>query len=309
MRRSIAVTVISGLALSGCAILTPPREKPLLTESFTTTESTKGSFVLAATDANRRVAIVNLLSGQVCVEPPPEAANTISEALAAIFEANIQDKGKLAANISQTVSQSISQLYKRTQTVQLYRDAVFALCQGANNGSILISVNTKAPIEANISNSIKNYLGTNVDRAVAVDLEANLISLQTVNEIDKKIDALKSGTAQSEVDARSYLRSIKKNLQSNLQKAEFSGRLEDGLKKAFASLEKELPLFYQTEKIRFMVELGKPMQVCRTEYAQEKDPEGRQLIKQQVCDVKIPENIEKVIKEYVQALPKEDKPK
>ncbi|MEM5546405.1 hypothetical protein [Pseudoalteromonas fuliginea] len=169
--KRIFITVLA-LGLAGCSYFTPPRENPMLTNKLELDEDKQSGFAISATDANRRVAILNLKSGQVCVEPPPEAANTISEAFTALFEAKVEDKADIAASLSKSISQNITQLYRRTQTVQLFRDSVFALCQNAVNGQLNIDKETKARISPELISKVNNNL-----KAINAELGDSTIAL------------------------------------------------------------------------------------------------------------------------------------
>lgn len=298
-----SIVVLLTFVMSGCAIFTPPRENPFLSKTFSAKPSDKSTFGMAATDANRRVAILNVLSGQICVEPPPEAANTISEAFTALFEADVKDKGNLAANLSQSLTQNISQLYRRSQTVQLYRDAVFSLCQSAINGSILIDDATMASVPVDIREKIAMEIKT-IDDTEAYKTQLQDISdtghvnLKSLDAIRFRAEALRN---QSKEDEAKQFENVAATLKEGLRKAEFRRRLEDGLKEAFQVLKIELPYFYETEKLRFIVELGKPVQVCTTETTYADD--GKTIATKTVsCDTKVPQDIDKVVKEYIEAL-------
>ncbi|MDH3997984.1 MAG: hypothetical protein OET90_04005 [Desulfuromonadales bacterium] len=65
MRCLMVGCIILALFLGGCAIFTPPAEDPLLTKEFKGSKSTdRKHFALAATDANRRVAIMDILNNR-----------------------------------------------------------------------------------------------------------------------------------------------------------------------------------------------------------------------------------------------------
>lgn len=275
-----------------------------MSETFSADSSVSSHFAMAATDANRRVAILNIISGQICVEPPPEAANTISEAFTALFEADVKDKGNLASSLSQSVTQNISQLYRRSQTVQLYRDAVFSLCQNALNGSIVVDDDaTLASVPVEVREQIALELPSIDDSETFKPQLQSIIDTEMVNL--KSLDAIKFLAEdlrnEKKTDKAEYLDKIVADLDRNLTKAEFRRRLEDGLKEAFKVLEEELPLFYETEKLRFIVELSKPIQVCNTEikYADDGETPVSKVVE---CDTKTSENMDKIIKEYIQAL-------
>lgn len=303
------------ILLSGCTAFTPPRERPLLIERFEAKEGVSESFGVAATDANRRVAIIDVLSGQICVEPPPEAANTISEAFSALLEADVKDKGNLAASLSQSISQDISQLYRRTQTVQLYRDAVFALCQSAINGTILVDSSTKAIVQPDLKEKIAAEIKALnqedfYENELSDVVEKGLYSTKTLDALSIRKSQLESQNKAGEAEA---VATLVESLGDNLKRAEFRRRLEDGLREAFALLKVELPQFYETEKLRFMVELGKPIQVCNIDrsYYENKEGEGgedgeeaplRLKSEKVTCEAVVPQGIEKVISEYSKTL-------
>ncbi len=295
--------LIFAFVLSGCTIFTPPRENPFLSKTFTAKPDDQSSFGMAATDANRRVAILNVISGQICVEPPPEAANTISEAFTALFEADVKDKGNLASSLSQSITQNISQLYRRSQTVQLYRDAVFSLCQSAINGSIVLDDATLASVPVEIRKKIALEIQTIDDSEfykpqLQEISKTGLVNLKSLDAIRFRAEDLRS---QSKEEQAKSLERVANTLGEGLRKAEFRRRLEDGLREAFDVLKDELPLFYETEKLRFIVELGRPVQVCTTETKYADD--GKTIASQTVaCDTKVPQDIDKTIKEYIEAL-------
>ena len=288
------VSMFLVVLLSGCAAFTSPQKKPLLTKSFEADTDSDKSYAVAATDANRRVAIIDILNGKVCVEPPPEAANTISEAFTALFEADVKDKGALATSLSKSISQNISQLYRRTQVVQLYRDSVFALCQSALNGTIVLDPSTIAVIP----NPLR--------RDVVSDLNSSLLNREQQDALENllKDGNLSLGFLENFPDKLDLETSSRVN--KFLVQAELRRRLVDGLKEAFVTLTIEMPDFYATEKLRFIVELSKPVEVCDTQttFSSEGDDDGKQKIEsiETTCHVKIPEGIDEVVSAYVKAL-------
>lgn len=302
----LALLFITIFTLSSCSYLTQPRDNPLLVYEFEADKDDSAKFSMAATDANRRVAIIDIVNGQICVEPPPEAANTISEAFAALFEADVKDKGKLGASLSQSVSQNISQLYRRTQTVQLYRDAVFALCQSSINGSIEIDRSTKANItdadKEVLLSKFKEFQDNTLKDQIRLIESKGQFNLKTIDTLDFQITKL-DDNKKSE---KEKLIRLSKKLHAKLKKSEFRRQSIRGLKEAYSTLKMELPMFYKTEKLRFLSELGKPLQVCKTSYMPIKNEEKEQQVKEVTCHAELPSNIDKVIEAYVNAL-KEDK--
>ncbi|NNG42759.1 hypothetical protein HJP15_07480 [Pseudoalteromonas sp. NEC-BIFX-2020_002] len=299
--KRIFITVLA-LSLAGCSYFTPPRENPMLTNKLELDEDKQSGFAISATDANRRVAILNLKSGQVCVEPPPEAANTISEAFTALFEAKVEDKADIAASLSKSISQNITQLYRRTQTVQLFRDSVFALCQNALNGQLNIDKETKARISPELISKVNDNLkaiNTELKGSTIALLEDDEVNLATYLEIAKiAFPEIKSGNSELLAKKDETLQIIK----NELNKAEFSRQVGITLSESFTLLEKELKPFYETEKIRFLVELAKPVQVCKTttSYTPTKADEEKKITKsEQTCELKTVENMDEIIKAFI----------
>lgn len=287
------------VSLVGCSYFTPPREHPMLTNKF----DKQSGFVVSATDANRRVALINLKSGQVCVEPPPEAANTISEAFTALFEAKVQDKADIAASLSKSISQNITQLYRRTQTVQLFRDSVFALCQNAANGQLDINTETVAKLSANEISAINKELiklengVTNFDK----DKFDTLLESGKFKK-DSFINAIKITVPNENTELENSKDTIASILYGGLIKAEYSNKVSILLDDSYDLLEKELENFYQTEKIRFLVELAKPVQVCTTKNEYEKtddDKENKIKSSEQKCTLQKVDNMDKIIREFM----------
>lgn len=198
----IKLLTLSILLLTGCATFTAPQKKPVLSEEF---ELNGGSndlkLVMSHTTANRRVIFSDLYTGSICVEPPPGSANSISDSLATILDTDVKDKVKLAAEISNSTSQRINQLYRRTQTVQLYRDAVFSLCQ-------------------------------------------------------EKVNSYMLGSNLNEEDRKEWNKAV------NIK---YQAKFDELLKKSYTLLEYEIPKFYNTEKLRFITEIIKPIVVCESE--------------------------------------------
>ena len=88
-----------------------------------------------AVTAQRRLVVVNLKTGNFCSEPPPEAADSITTAIAAALKANISADKNVSAELASNFARHVNQLYKRTHTVQLFRDASYHVCVNAVNSS------------------------------------------------------------------------------------------------------------------------------------------------------------------------------
>ena len=235
--------------LSGCAALfTSPQEQPVISNEYTSkVDSNEIKLIMSHTTATRRVILADLFSGSLCVEPPPESANSIADSLATVLKADVPDKAALAAEVSKSTSQRINQLYRRTQAVQLYRDAVFSLCQEKVNGYV----------------------------------EANYIADKDKREAEKKA----------------------------LQE-EYKQRLKQLLDKSVDLLSREIPTFYETEKLRFLSEIIKPVVVCDSEITQPIETESKEnngsagkttssvKIIKSGCKAVLPEDTSKLINAY-----------
>ncbi|WP_299665800.1 hypothetical protein [uncultured Psychromonas sp.] len=202
----IKILVIPFIFLTGCTAFTEPQKRPVVSEEFDVS-SRKYKLVMSHTTANRRVIFSDISTGSVCVEPPPGSANQISDSLAAILEADIENKANLAAEVAKTSSQKISQLYRRTQSVQMYRDAVFSLCQ-------------------------------------------------------EKVNSYMLGNDLNSEEQKNWNDSLNQK---------YEGKFDSLLKSTFELLKYEIPKFYETERLRFIAEIVKPIIVCDSEI--EKKPE------------------------------------
>jgi hypothetical protein len=86
-----------------------------------------------AVTADRRVIIGNLRNGKFCAEPPPETADSITSAIASALSAKIAEGETLDFDFASNFAKHVNQLYKRSHTVALLRDAGFYLCVDAVN--------------------------------------------------------------------------------------------------------------------------------------------------------------------------------
>ncbi len=94
-----------------------------------------------ATDANRRLVLSQTgtkSNGQktrfVCAEPSPDTVEALAASLSASGSSKRANGNVTEAEIKRTLATSAGLLLRRSQGLQFYRDAVFALCQGAMNG-------------------------------------------------------------------------------------------------------------------------------------------------------------------------------
>jgi len=220
---------------------------------------------------------------------------------------------ELAAGMSNSMSQTVNQLYRRTQTVQLYRDAVFALCQGAMNGSIKVSDTTRVTMEES-----KHKEVTDAGEEIAPSEIKTLLQNFPIQYTLSNVKAIETAAPSLTEREKEKVETIATSLNEKLRDADYEERLRDSLKGAYVSLKEELPYFYETEKMRFLAELGKPVIVCNTEVTEtldeKKKPDAsegaeevpeevgkdkpKQRIKKVSCEAQYPENIDELISAY-----------
>jgi hypothetical protein len=93
-----------------------------------------------ATDANRRLVLSQkrITDGKenrfVCAEPSPDTVEALAASLKASAKSNRASGNVTEAGFERTLATSAGLLLRRSQGLQFYRDAIFALCQGAMNG-------------------------------------------------------------------------------------------------------------------------------------------------------------------------------
>nr|VFK78380.1 MAG: hypothetical protein BECKSD772D_GA0070982_101324 [Candidatus Kentron sp. SD] len=131
----IRIATILGAAalLTGCAAISelPVIENEMATNTFISVgEQEIGTLAITA---QRRLIIANMKTGHFCSEPPPEAADSIATALTAALQANAERNGAPNAEFARNFATHVSRLYKRSHTVQLFRDTSFQLCVNALN--------------------------------------------------------------------------------------------------------------------------------------------------------------------------------
>ena len=135
LRTSLIATL---LMLSGCRlnIFASPKS-PVVIDDI---ESRVGTL---AVSTDRRVVLVRLekdatsAAGRFCAEPPLDTDQNVTNALATIRDLSNE---KLDASVKEELSRTFSQishtLVKRTQGLQLYRAAMYNLCQNYLNHAI-----------------------------------------------------------------------------------------------------------------------------------------------------------------------------
>ena len=124
------ILIFAGLA-SGCAMLTPPKEQPIIEDKLGDTRT------LAITP-ERRVVLVS--ASKFCAEPSPDVAESLTSSVKALAEAAVKkgDAQSVTASLqlAKEFSTSINTLFVRSQGVQFFRDGAYTYCQAYHNGAI-----------------------------------------------------------------------------------------------------------------------------------------------------------------------------
>ena len=136
---SLRMSLISCLLmLSGCGlnIFSGPKS-PVVIDDI---ESRVGTL---AVSADRRVVLVRLekdaasSAGRFCAEPPLDMDQNVTQALAAIRDLSTEKiDASMKEELTRTFSQISHTLVRRTQGLQLYRTAMYNLCQNYLNHAI-----------------------------------------------------------------------------------------------------------------------------------------------------------------------------
>ena len=127
---------LAALLLGGCA-LQGGRTDPVIPARIDDRVSA------LATGADRRLVLAsetklkadgeggNLL---VCAEPSPDAIEALSSSVEASVAAQLTGSETANVDAASRLATNVAMALRRTQGLQLFRDGVFALCQGAMNG-------------------------------------------------------------------------------------------------------------------------------------------------------------------------------
>lgn len=130
--------IISLLMLSGCGLnMFAGSKSPVIVDEVGSRVGT-----LAVT-TDRRVVLVRLRensangAGRFCAEPPLDADQNVTSALAAMKDLS---NDKIEASVRIELARSFAQIFpafvRRTQGLQLYREAMYNLCQNYLNQAI-----------------------------------------------------------------------------------------------------------------------------------------------------------------------------
>ena len=150
MRRWIGVFAV--VSLAGCTWLTAPKEQPVQQDYAGSFFGDKRTNVFSMTPERRTVIVVldhrlpakptDQVEARFWAEPAPDAAENLASTFKAAFEASIKPpagqgpEATVAAAAARGFASQISQLFKRSQGIQLFRDGVYTLCQAYLNGII-----------------------------------------------------------------------------------------------------------------------------------------------------------------------------
>lgn len=134
MIRTILIICLT-VFMVGCGTIESFYIRPVIEDQMITDETGEQEIGTLAVTAQRRLIIGNLKTGNFCSEPPPEVADSITTALAAAFKANITQDKNVSAELASNFARHVNQLYKRSHTVQIFRDASFHMCVDAVNSA------------------------------------------------------------------------------------------------------------------------------------------------------------------------------
>lgn len=126
------------IVISGCSVFHTSRV------NLGQGQSDGHHLLMIKVSASERVVIADANTGRVCAEPPPETQTTqdINTSLSILAKkaadidstASEGKKAELQAAFLNAYSQGVQQLYKRSHSNQLFRDAAYYLCQAHANG-------------------------------------------------------------------------------------------------------------------------------------------------------------------------------
>lgn len=126
-------------SLSGCALFTSPKEKPVIEDHATNWFNVKKMGVFSTT-AERREVIIKFPDNTFCAEPPPDVAESLVSSLSLLAQGSVKDKSTSEATArleaTKTLATSIRSLFTRSQGAQFLRDGLFHLCQAYLNHAI-----------------------------------------------------------------------------------------------------------------------------------------------------------------------------
>lgn len=130
------------LSLTGCGLSMFAGQKTPVIEDKVGSWSNHQVGTLAVT-TDRRVVLVRLQgdseggAGRFCAEPPPDAGQNLTSALTAMLDVSAEKlDATLKAELAKSFASNFQSFVKRSQGLQLYRDAMYNLCQGYLNHAL-----------------------------------------------------------------------------------------------------------------------------------------------------------------------------
>lgn len=120
------LALAAATSLGGCASFLSPRPPVIEDKVGKWLDESVGTL---STAPDYRVVYVKLKAdAKVCAEAPADAGAQFGSTVAAGLGANVLNQKQLDAEAKLSLAVAMKQLFKRSQGVQLYRDASFALC-------------------------------------------------------------------------------------------------------------------------------------------------------------------------------------
>lgn len=142
--------------------------------------TTVGKHVAITTDASKRSLLLNTAQDRSCSEPAPDAIGTIATSLAAKLSAQAEQpqsgtEVSVDGSVDTTTQTAITQLFQRSQGVQVLRDGMYRLCEAHLNDAL---------DSATYRLSVLSLIST-LNYVVPVELCTRLASNGTANEAFK----------------------------------------------------------------------------------------------------------------------------
>jgi len=219
-----------------------------------------------AVDSSKRVIMADMDNGLFCAEPPPETHLESESSFRMLLEAAIDttsDTGKIEAY--RALSEKAKQLYRRSHSVQLYRDASYYLCQSYVNGALTVSpkvrqelLNEYASVEEKNRESLEQMTSQLEELQ---DLNKSLVRQMGTVEGDDDTDS-KNALAELEAKVKGLLEEVdelREEAQSVELMLKFTETISDDVylvaqmmlaQRAFRSLDAEVSEFYESELSR-----------------------------------------------------------
>ena len=139
-----------------------------------------GKHVAITTDASKRSLLLNTAQDRSCSEPAPDAIGTIATSLAAKLSAQAEQpqsgtEVSVDGSVDTTTQTAITQLFQRSQGVQVLRDGMYRLCEAHLNDAL---------DTATYRLSVLSLIST-LNYVVPIELCTRLASNGTANEAFK----------------------------------------------------------------------------------------------------------------------------